>query len=156
ERVERTLGTRKQPVDRALFVALHMVVEEVAYEIFANVLAERVLDEGEVVLELRLAEGDAQEGVEARGNVVPKPVAVEDGYHVVGDGFEGRLWAPRAIGVQAVAPAGEDQARRVEAVAAEHAAHRIGDELAHGVGAQQVLKLGVGLLAAVAVGRVTG
>jgi hypothetical protein len=50
----------------------------------------------------------------------------------------------------------QDQPRLVQRIAAKHAAHGIGDELAHRVGQEQRLVFGVGFAGAVAVVRIAG
>ena len=136
QRVERALGAGEHPVDRALLVALHVVGVEILGEILADVLAKRVLDIAQVLAEMRLAEGGAQEQAEAFGDVVGEPVGVEHGDDVVFVRHEARLGHAGEVVGQRLALIGEDQAGRVEAVAAEHAAHGVGEELGHGVGAQ--------------------
>ena len=80
----------------------------------------------QVLAEMRLAEGHAQELAEAVGDVVGEPVAVEHGDDVVLVRHEGRVRHAGEVVGQRLALIGEDQARRVEAVAAEHAAHGVG------------------------------
>ena len=131
QRVERPLGAGEHPVDRALPVALHMVGVEILGEVFADVLAQGVLDGAQVLAEMVLAEGHAEEQAEAFGDVVGEPVGVEHGDDVVLVRHEGGVRHAGEVILQPFALIGEDQARRVEAVAAEHAAHGVGEEVSN-------------------------
>ena len=110
----------------------------------------------QVFLVVFLAKGHAQELAEALGDVIGEPVAVEHGNDVVVIGREARLRNLLQVVLDGFALVGQDQPRLVQRVAAEHAAHGIGDELSHGVGQQQRLQLFLALVVAVAVMRVAG
>ena len=103
-----------------------------------------------------LAEGHAQEQAEAFGDVIGEPVTVEHRDHVILIGHEARFGDAGEVILQSLALIGEDQARRVKAVAPEHAAHGVGEELGHGVGAQAGLVRGGVVLDAIAIGGVAG
>ena len=133
-----------------------MVFEEVPGEPFADVLAQRPFDEGQVLLKLRLAKGHAQEFAETLGDVIGKPVAVQHGDDVVGVGGEGGFGNAGKILGQPFALIGKDQAGGIKAIAAKHAAHGVVQEFGHRVGHQPRLKLGLGGLAAIAIGGVAG
>ena len=86
--VEGALGAAEQPVDRAFFIALHMIVVEILEKIVADVtevsiLAQCCLNEFEVFLVVFLAKGYAQELAEALGDIVGEPVAVEHGDNII-------------------------------------------------------------------------
>ena len=93
--VEMPLGAGEEPIDGALLVAFDVVRVEVLEEVATDVLAQRSLDEGQVLLVMRLAEGDPQEFLETFGDVVGEPVLGQDGDDVFfvrhkGDAVDGR------------------------------------------------------------------
>ena len=92
QRVEAAFGAGEQPVDGALFVALHMVVVEVLQEVFADVLAQRLFDEREVFFVMFFTKSHFQEFAKAFGDVIGEPVAVEHGDNVVVIGREAWFW----------------------------------------------------------------
>src|SRR5262245_52265663 len=110
-----------------------MIVEKVAREVLANVLAERLLQKCEVVLEMLLAEGVTQEAAKPRSDVVGEPVAIEYGNHIVDVRLKSRTRNLGAIMLKPLALVREDQTGHIEAIAPEHAAHRVGHELPHRV-----------------------
>jgi len=162
QRVKAALRAGEQPIDRALFIALHMVGVELTEEIIANAVValaldvQCLLDEAEVFLVMFVAEGHTQELAEALGDVVGKPVAVEHGDDIIIVGWEAGLRNPLQVVLDGLALVGQDQPRLIQRKAAEHAAHGIGDQLAHGVGQQQSLQLVLALVVAVAVVWVAG
>ena len=92
ESVERPFWAGEQPVDRALFVPLHMVLVERLHEVVAQILyAERLGDESQILLEVLLTKRHPQELPEPRHDVVLEPVAIDNWYHVVRVRLERRL-----------------------------------------------------------------
>ena len=162
QRIEAALGTGEQPVDGPFLVAFHMVGVELAEEVIADAVialaldVQRLLDELEVFLVVLIAKGHAQELAEALGDVVGEPVAVQHGDDVVVIGREARLRNPLQVVLDGLTLVSQDQPRLVQRVTAEHAAHGIGDQLAHGVGQQQRLQFRFALVVAVAIVRVAG
>ena len=146
----------EQPVDRPLLVPLQMVGEEVAQEEFPDVLADRRLDEGEVLLETLVAERYAQERMKAGRGVAIDPIAIQERDNVVRVWRELGLRNPGKVLLDTVALVRQDQARLVEAVAPKHAADCVGEELAHRVGEQAGLQRLLARPAAVAIGWVAG
>ncbi|MNR60562.1 hypothetical protein D3C85_1820790 [compost metagenome] len=65
QRIEAALGAGEQPVDRSLLVAFHMVGIELAQQVIAQAVValaldvERLLDERQVVLVMRIAKRHA-------------------------------------------------------------------------------------------------
>ncbi len=117
---------------------------EVCAEVFAQGLADRILQEAEVVDGIAAGEGHPQELSAAGHDVVFKPLAIEHGNDGVFVGLECERFHGLAllllVGGQVICLAGsgigEDQAWFVEAVAAHHATHGVGEQLLHGVGAE--------------------
>ena len=70
QHVEAALGAGEHPVDRALLVHLEVVVVELFEEVAADIAPDGFFDEGQVFLVVLFAEGDAQELLEAFGDVV--------------------------------------------------------------------------------------
>ncbi|MNH33115.1 hypothetical protein D3C79_936060 [compost metagenome] len=60
-----------------------MVGVEVLDKILAHVLAQRCLDKRQVLLVVLLAKGHTEEGAEALGDIVSKPLAIQQRDHVV-------------------------------------------------------------------------
>jgi len=133
-----------------------VVVEEPLRQVVPYALPERLAHEGEVLVQLVRTEGQGQEGPEPDVGVVLEPVIAEDRDDVVSVRCEGRLRDPGQIVLKRVPLVGEDQARRVEAVSAEHAADRVGDEFLHGPLPQPRLAGLVGQVPLDRVGRVAG
>ena len=83
----------------------------------------------QVLLEVLLAEGRPKELAEQPDDVVLEPVAVDDRDDVVRVRREGRRRHLREVVLQRRTLVGEDQPGLVEAVAPEHAADGVGDEV---------------------------
>jgi len=66
-----------------------VILVEVAAEVFANVFAERLLDEAEVFGDAAPGKGDFQEFAGSSDDVVFEPFAIEQGDDSVGVGLEG-------------------------------------------------------------------
>ena len=156
QRVERALGAGEHPVDRPLLVPFHVVGVEILGEVPANVFAKRLLNEAQVLAKGVFAKGHAQELAEAVGDVVGEPVGVEHRDDIVLVRHEDRIRHTGEVIGQRLALIGEDQSGRVETVAAEHAANRVGEELGHGVGAQAGLVGRRVVLDAIAIGGIAG
>ena len=128
---EAPFGALHHPVDRPLLVGLQVILVEVSAEVFADVFAERVLDEAEVFGDAALGEGDLQELAGAGDDVVFKPLAVENWDDAVGVGLELDFAQGLAdfffIGNElislAVVGVSQNQSRLIEAVAALAARH---------------------------------
>ncbi|MOA22324.1 hypothetical protein D3C78_1428730 [compost metagenome] len=159
---ECALRATEQPVNRALLVALHMVSVELAQEVIAQAVVtlaldvEGLFDKRQVVLVMRIAKSHTQELAETQGDVVREPVTVEQRDHVVVIGREAGLWHFAQIVLQRLALVGQNQPRLVEAIAAKHAAHGIGHQLAHGVSQQHRLQFFLAPIATIAIVRVRG
>ncbi|MNN55389.1 hypothetical protein D3C81_1702620 [compost metagenome] len=60
-----------------------MVNVEVLDEVLAHILTQRLLDKSQIVLVVLFTKGHAQEGAEALGDIVSKPLAIQQRDHVV-------------------------------------------------------------------------
>ncbi len=133
ERVERAVQAGEEPVDRPLLVSLDVILIERLHEVVAQVFhTEGLSDEAEVLLEMLLAEGCTKKLPEARDDVILEPVTIHDRDDVVGIRHERRSGNLSQVVLHSGTLVGENQAGLVDAVSAEHAAHRVRDQVLHG------------------------
>ena len=79
------------------------------------------------------AEGSCEEGSESSDNVVREPFAGRNGDDAIFVGSEGRIGDDIQEVLNAAALIGKDEARRIEAIAAEQAADTVRDKIAHSI-----------------------
>lgn len=72
-------------------VGLEVVPVEISEEVFAQVLAQRLLNEAQVCLQRGVTEGDAEEVAGTGNDIILKPFAFENRNDVVFVGNEGEL-----------------------------------------------------------------
>lgn len=137
EDVEAAFVTTEQPVDGTLFVHLEVMAVEIAQEVAANVAADGVFNEGQILFVMVIAKGEAEEGFEAFNDVVGEPVAIEKGNDVVFIGCEAGLRNLAQVVGEGFALVGEDEAGLVEGIPAKHTADSVANELTHGVGEEK-------------------
>ena len=94
-------------------------------------------DECQVFVVMLFAEGDAQELLEAFGDVVFEPFAFQHRDDVVFIGYEGGLGDLLQIVLQRFALICQHQTWLIERVAPEHTAHGVTDEFLHRIGTQE-------------------
>ena len=104
-------------------------------------LAQRVFDEGKFSRIVLIAKGHTQELLKAFAYIVLKPVALKSSGMTLSSSGMKSAQGTRASSRQAFRPDWRGSARLVQAVATEHTAHGIGQELGHGVGLQAGLSL---------------
>ena len=149
--LETLFRTLHQPVYGAFFVGLQVPLPENVEQVLAQMFAKALLQKTQVLRQRLRTSDHLEKFLHPHGHIVFKPLVVEQGQDAVVVGREGGVLA----GVEALVPAvGVDEARRVQAVAAHHAADGVGDQLLHGVLAEAGPLLLFGELAAVAVGGV--
>ena len=143
QRVEAALWARKQPVDGALLVALHMVVVELAEEVISDVVValaldvQRLLDEAGGFLRNAPAPKATRRNLQKRSamsSVNQSPSSM--GITLSSSARNDRLWNPLQVVLDGFALVGQNQPRPVHRIATKHAAPGIGDQLANGVGQQ--------------------
>ncbi|MCY1287251.1 hypothetical protein D9M70_362390 [compost metagenome] len=153
------LATVEQPVDRALFVGLQVILEEVVAEVASQGVTARfglfrrevVGEKAQVGFEVGLVPGHRDKLDQAVGRIVGKPLFIVERQDAVGIGREAGV----AAGVEAMVTAvSVDQAGLIETVAAENATDGVGHHLPHAVFTEARPQLIFSQLASVAVGRV--
>ena len=136
-----------------------MVLEEAVAEVAPQGLTAGLVllgrevfgQEGEVVFKVSLIPGHRDELHEAMGGIIFKPIGVGEWNDAVWVGRERGVAAGVEAGTSAV---GVDEARRVQTVAAHHAADGVRDQLLHGVRPEAIPLFLFGEITAIAIGRI--